>query len=83
MFISGSAGKVLGMLSATFNSSRCFGLSEEAAWDAVDDALVTVGREATVSEFLDKLAGTLARRILVNEREASRSAGRGKARRRG
>jgi hypothetical protein len=49
----------------------------------MDEVLLAVGSDATVSEYMDELAGTLARRILVSEREASRSAGRGKARRRG
>jgi hypothetical protein len=68
-------------LQAIFQSARRFGLSDEAAWRAVDDSLLAVGRHATVAEYLDELAGTLARRILVSERDASRSAGRGKARR--
>jgi hypothetical protein len=71
------------MLQAIFKSARCFGLSEEATWRAVDEALLTAGRDATMSEYLDELAGTLARRILVNERDASRSADTAKARRTG
>ena len=62
-------------------SARCFGLSEAATWGAMDDALLVVGTDATVSEYFDALAATLARRILLSEREASRSAGTGKARR--
>ena len=62
-------------------SARSFGLSEAATWGAMDDALLAVGGDATVAEYFDELAGRLARRILVSEREASRSAGRGKARR--
>jgi hypothetical protein len=71
------------MLQSMFDSARRFGLSEEAAWRAVDDALLAVGTAAPVSEYLDELAGVLARRILVSERDASRSAGTEKARRRG
>jgi hypothetical protein len=62
-------------------SARRFGLSEAATWGAMDDALLAVGADATVGEYFDELAGRLARRILLSEREASRSAGRGKARR--
>jgi hypothetical protein len=73
MFISGTTGNVSGVLRALFNNATCFGLSDEATWRAMDDALVAVGREATVSEYLDELAGRLARGILVNERDASQS----------
>ena len=66
-----------------FKSARRFGLSEQAAWQAVDNTLITVGRDATMSVYLDQLAAALARGILVTEREASRSAGKGKAERRG
>ena len=63
-------------------SARRFGLTEAAAWGAMDDALLVVGTDATVAEYFDELAGRLARRILLSERQASRSAGTGKARRR-
>ena len=63
-------------------SARRFGLSEEATWGAMDDALLAVGTDATVAEYFDELAGRLARRILLSEREASRNADTGKARRR-
>ena len=69
------------MIQSMFDSALRFGLSERAAWTAVDDALLAVGPDATVAEYFDELAGMLARRILLSEREASRSAGRGKARR--
>lgn len=61
-------------------SARRFGLSEAAAWGAMDDALLAVGTDATVAEYFDELTGRLARRILVSERQASRTAGTGKAR---
>jgi hypothetical protein len=62
-------------------SARRFGLSEAATWAAMDDALLAVGTDATVAEYLDALAGKLARRILLSERQPSRSAGKGTARR--
>ena len=62
-------------------SARRFGLSEAATWAAMDDALLAVGTEATAGEYFNELAGKLARRILLNERQPSRSAGTGKARR--
>jgi hypothetical protein len=62
-------------------SARRFGLSEAATWAAMDDALLTAGTDATVAEYFDELAGRLARRILLNERQPSRNAGTGKARR--
>ena len=63
-----------------FQSARGFGLIETATWGAMDDALLAVGADATVAEYLDELAGGLARRILLSERQASRNAGTGKAR---
>lgn len=71
------------MLHDMFKSARRFGLSDQAAWQAVDDTLFTVGRDATMSDFLDELAGALARRILVSERDASQSGDTAKARRTG
>jgi hypothetical protein len=71
------------MLHEMFKSARSFGLSEQAAWQAVDDTLIAVGRHATMSDYLDELAGALARRILVSERDASQSGDTGKARRTG
>jgi hypothetical protein len=71
------------MLQVMFKSARRFGLSEPEAWEAVDDTLVAVGRDATISDYLDELAGTLARRILTSERVASQSGDTGKARRTG
>ena len=62
-------------------SARRFGLSEAATLAALDDAFVAVGTDATVAEYFDELAGKLARRILLNERQTSRSADTGKARR--
>ena len=91
MFISRSLGNLQAMgaseipsitVQSILQSARRFGLSEAATWGAMDDALLAVGTDATVAEYFDELAGRLARRILLSEREASRSAGTGKARRR-
>ena len=68
-------------MQSILESARRFGLSEAATWGAMDDALLAVGADATVGEYFDSLAASLARRILLSEREASRSAGTGKARR--
>jgi hypothetical protein len=70
-------------LQAIFQSARRFGLSEEEAWRALDETLLLVGGDATVSEYVDELATTLARRIIVSERDASRIADRAKAKRTG
>jgi hypothetical protein len=51
-------------LQAIFQGARSFGLSDEEAWRTVDGMLLAVGTEATVSEYLDKLTGALARRIV-------------------
>ena len=91
MFISQSVGNLQPMgpheipsntVQSILESARRFGLSEAATWGAMDDALLAVGTDATVAEYFDELAGRLARRILLSERQASRSAGTGKARRR-
>jgi hypothetical protein len=71
------------MLQEMFKSARRFGLSEQAAWQAVDDTIFAVGQNATMAAYLDELAGALARRILVSERAASRSGDTAKARRTG
>jgi hypothetical protein len=68
------------MLQVMLKSARRFGLSEREAWQAVDDTLVAVGWDATISDYLDELAGTLARRILMSERVASQSGDTEKAR---
>jgi hypothetical protein len=57
---------------AVFRSAREFGLSDDDILQTFDEALWTVGQEALVSEYLDELSGTLARRILAVERERSR-----------
>jgi hypothetical protein len=58
----------------TFEAARRFGLTEEETWLAMDESLNEVGPHATTSELLDELAGALARRILVKERNAARGA---------
>ena len=55
-------------LRAMFEGAKRFGLSEDEAWRALDDALVDVGRDASVSEYLEELARALARRILCKQR---------------
>jgi hypothetical protein len=68
------------MLQSMFQSARCFGLSDAAAWAAVDEAFAALGADATVADCLDEVAGALARQILVSE--ASRNGDRARARRR-
>ena len=55
-------------LQAVFESARQFGLSHEEVLKTFDQALWTVGEDATVSEYLDALTGALARRIIAAER---------------
>jgi hypothetical protein len=57
---------------AVFDAARQFGLSEDDVLHTLDETLMTVGQDATVSDYLDELNGTLARRILARERERSR-----------
>lgn len=56
-------------LQAIFEGARSFGLSEEAAWRTVDDVLIDVGTDATVSEYLHELTAALAREILATARQ--------------
>jgi hypothetical protein len=58
-------------LRAVFESARQFGLSHEQVLHTFDETLWAVGEDATLSEYLDELSGTLARRILAVERDRS------------
>ena len=44
-----------------------FGLTENEAWRATDESLHAVGRNATISEYLEELTATLARHILYKQ----------------
>ena len=55
-------------LRAVFEGARRFGLTEQETWCDVDASLSVVGSDATISEYLDELAGALARRILSKQR---------------
>ena len=59
-------------LRAVFQSARPFGLSDDQVLHTFDETLWAVGEEATMSEYLDELSGTLARAILAEERTRSR-----------
>jgi uncharacterized membrane protein YebE (DUF533 family) len=56
------------VLQAIFEAARRFGLTEDEAWWAIDESLSEVGRDATVSEYIDELTGVLAQRILSKQR---------------
>ena len=62
-------------LTAVFESARQFGLSDKDVLRTFDETLWTVGEDATMSEFLEELSGTLARSILARERDRSRRGG--------
>ena len=53
---------------AVFESARQFGLDEGEVINTFDQALWTVGEDATMAEYLDELSAALARRILAKER---------------
>jgi hypothetical protein len=59
-------------LKAIFDAARRFGLTDDEVWKTVDASLDGAGRDATVRECLDDLAGALARRILAKERRGRR-----------
>jgi hypothetical protein len=56
---------------AVFASARQFGLDDDEVLRTFDQTLWTVGEDATMSEYLDELSGTLAKRILAKERRRS------------
>lgn len=55
-------------LRAIFDSAKHFGLTEDEAWQMVDECLYEALGDASMSEYLDELTGALARRILAKER---------------
>jgi hypothetical protein len=79
------------VLHEIFSCAKDFGLTADEAWEEIDCALERTGEDATVGEFLDELSAAFAAGILAKERrtlsgaspEASRSADRGPAARRG
>jgi hypothetical protein len=58
-------------LQAIFEGAKSFGLSEEDAWRTLDEVLLEVGPDATVSEYLDELTGAMARGILSTARQTA------------
>jgi hypothetical protein len=58
-------------LQAIFDGAKSFGLSDEEAWRTVDGVLLAVGTEATLAEYLDRLTGALARRIVSTARHTA------------
>jgi hypothetical protein len=57
-------------LQAVFDAAKRFGLADDEAWRALNESLFEVGRDATVSEYLDELTRVLAQRILSIQRQA-------------
>jgi len=64
-------------LQAIFEGAKSFGLREDEAWRAVDESLIEVGVDATMSEFLEELVGGLASRILSGQRRGISNERRG------
>ena len=54
-------------LRAIFEGAKGFGLTEDEAWRAVEEALFAVGRGATIAEYLDELTAALAQHILSKQ----------------
>jgi uncharacterized membrane protein YebE (DUF533 family) len=59
---------VIPPLQAMLEAARHFGLTDDEVWQTVNASLHGAGNEATVREYLDELAGALARRILSKQR---------------
>ncbi len=54
-------------LRAILDGAVRFGLTENEAWRATDESLHAVGKNATISEYLEELTATLARHILYKQ----------------
>jgi hypothetical protein len=52
------------------NAATEFGLSSDEILGAMNDALRLTGTDVSVTDYLDELSGTLARRILAKQRQA-------------
>ena len=59
-------------LRAVFDAARQFGLTDDEAWSAVDDAVWSVGPDGTLSAYLDELTAALASGILDTQRRRLR-----------
>jgi hypothetical protein len=68
-------------LQAILDGAKCFGLTDDEAWQTVDKCLGEVGGDATVNEFMDELTGALARGVLAKQRGEPQPAPRRRARR--
>jgi hypothetical protein len=55
---------------AVFDGAKQFGLNDGEVLQAINECLYQVGTDASVAEFLDELAGGLARSILLKEQRA-------------
>jgi hypothetical protein len=57
-------------LRSIFDGAKSFGLSDDEVWRMANESMQAAGADATVSDYLDELAGALARSILHKERRA-------------
>jgi hypothetical protein len=55
-------------LQAVFDGARSFGLTDEEAWQTVDQCLAEVGSDATVSDLMEALSAALAQGVLAKQR---------------
>ena len=58
-------------LQAIFAGATRFGLSDAEVWRAFDESLDQAGPDATVADYVQKLTGELARRILWKQRSST------------
>jgi hypothetical protein len=59
-------------LRAVFDAARQFGLTDDEAWRAVDDAVEVVGADGTLRDYVDELTAALASGILGKQRRRLR-----------
>ena len=59
-------------LRAVFDAAKQFGLTDDEAWSAVDDAVWIVGADGTLGEYVDELTAVLASGILDKQRRRLR-----------
>jgi hypothetical protein len=59
-------------LRAVFDAAKAFGLTDEEAWCAADEAVWSVGADGTLGEYVDELSAALASGILDKQRRRLR-----------
>jgi hypothetical protein len=65
-----SSHSTMAPLHAILEAAKCFGLTDDEVWQAVNESLGGAHAGATVGECLCELVGALAQRILAKQRRS-------------